>query len=99
MTLDVMPPEPPALVRPATAQEASRAAERVRLRLKGTPILDASASEVPGLVRLVLPEGKVAYTDKEGRYYIMGIVFDLSTGQALDGALDAVRGDARKEGN
>jgi hypothetical protein len=43
---------------------------------------------VPGLVTILLPDGKVAYSDISGRFYIVGVVFDLATGKALDGALD-----------
>lgn len=85
---DKAPTTPPAIVRPATQSQASAALAALRKRQVGTPFQGARSSEVPGLVTILLPEGKVAYSDISGRYYIVGVVFDLATGKALDGALD-----------
>jgi hypothetical protein len=86
--LDQAPIPPPAIVRPATQPQANAALEALRKRQTGTPFQGARPSEVPGLVTILLPDGKVAYSDISGRYYIVGVVFDLATGKALDGALD-----------
>lgn len=85
---DALPAAPPAEVRHVSQFQADKALEGLRSRQHGTPFLGAKPSTVPGLVTVQLPDGKVAYTDISGRFYIVGVVFDLNTGQALDGALD-----------
>lgn len=51
----------------------------------GTKWVKAEISKVPGLVKLTAENGKIAYTDSSGSYLILGIVFDASTGEILDG--------------
>lgn len=85
---DKVPTTPPAIIRPATQSQASAALKALKRRQVGTPFQGARPSEVPGLVTILLPDGKVAYSDISGRYYIVGVVFDLATGKALDGALE-----------
>jgi hypothetical protein len=85
---DKPPAPPPAVVRPATKSQATAALAALKRRQTGTPFQGARPADVPGLVAILLPGGKVAYTDISGRYYIVGVVFDLNTGKALDGALD-----------
>lgn len=81
---------PAAVTVRVTAADAQRALNRLRGANPGTTFLSAEPSQVPGLLKLTLAGGKLAYADKSGRYLIMGIVFDMSVGKALDGALDAV---------
>ena len=85
---DMPPTAPVAEVRTVSQDQANRALVKLRERQHGTPFVSARPSKVPGLVTILLPENKVAYTDLSGRYYIVGVVFDLDTGSALDGALD-----------
>lgn len=51
----------------------------------GTRWVKAETSKVPGLIKLTADNGKIAYTDVTGSYLILGIVFDASTGEILDG--------------
>lgn len=81
----------PAPVSRVTVADAQRALERLRASNPGTTYVSAEPSSVPGLVKLTLTDGKLAYTDKSGRYLIMGVIFDMTAGKALDGALDAVQ--------
>ena len=85
---DMPPVAPVAQVRVVSQQQADLALARLRTRQHGTPFVGAKPAGVPGLVTIFLPDNKVAYTDISGRYYIVGVVFDLDTGRALDGALD-----------
>lgn len=70
-----------AVLTPAQAQSALR---RLSARLKATRFVSAAPSAVPGLVVVRTAEGQVGYTDGEGRYFIVGVVFDTLTGEALD---------------
>lgn len=79
----------PAAVLQVTPAEAHRAFERLQKANPGTKFLSAEPSQVPGLIKLRLANGQLAYADKSGRYLILGVVFDMTAGQALDGALDA----------
>lgn len=81
-------PPPNAIVQLASQPQANSALAALRKLQVGTPFKGARPSEVPGIVTILLPDGKVAYSDISGRYYIVGVVFDLATGKALDGALD-----------
>lgn len=67
---------------------AEQLLDLMRKRLPNTQIFDAWPSKVPGLIALKLENGRVAYTDKSARFLIMGVVFDLETGQGLDGQMD-----------
>jgi hypothetical protein len=82
------PAPPPAIIRPATQAQADAALAELKKRQIGTPFQGARPAEMPGLVTILLPDGKVAYSDISGRYYIVGVVFDLAQGKALDGVLD-----------
>lgn len=86
--LDLPPAPPPAIVRPATQAQADAALAQLRKRQVGTPFVGARPAEMPGLITILLPDGKVAYSDISGRYYIVGVVLDLAQGKALDGVLD-----------
>lgn len=81
----------PAPMSRVTAADAQRALERLRAANPGTVYVSAEPSQVPGLIKLILGDGKLAYTDKSGRYLIVGVIFDMTEGKALDGALDAVQ--------
>lgn len=83
-----LPPLPPAIVRVVTQEDANLALQRLRAKQAGTPFISARPAAVPGLVAVTMEGGRVGYTDIAGRYYIVGVAFDLQTGQALDGALD-----------
>ena len=69
-------------------QDADKALMTLQASLKKTKFISAWPSAVPGLVALRLDSGQVAYTDKSGRYFVVGLVFDSVTGQALDRQLD-----------
>jgi hypothetical protein len=73
-----------------TAVDAQKALERLKAANPGTQFVSAEPSQVPGLVKVTLAGGKLAYADKSGRYLILGVIFDMHVGTALDGALDAV---------
>jgi len=86
---------PAALYAPAPSvrmgqEDVQRALERLRAANPGTQFVSAEASQVPGLIKITLANGKLAYADKSGRYLFVGVVFDMSVGKPLDGALDAV---------
>lgn len=70
--------------------DLQQALTRLRAANPGTTFVNAEPSTVPGLIKLTLGGGKLAYSDKSGRYLLVGVVFDMSIGTALDGALDAV---------
>lgn len=89
----------PAPVSRVTVADAQRALERLRASNPGTTYVSAEPSSVPGLVKLTLAGGKLAYTDKSGRYLIMGVIFDMTVGKALDGALDAVQLNSTGDSN
>ena len=81
-----------------TQAQAAGAVSALRKNLPNTSVSSAAPSEAPGLIKLGLPNGQYAYTDKDGRYLIVGVVIDAKTGKALDGVLDGVAsGDANKE--
>lgn len=61
---------------------------KLRAALPSTSIEAAWPSRVPGLYGVRLSNGQVAYTDVNARFFILGVIFDLGNGQALDGALD-----------
>lgn len=71
-------------------EEAQRALARLRSANPGTTFVSAEASQVPGLIKITLADGKLAYADKSGRYLFVGVIFDMHVGKPLDGALDAV---------
>jgi hypothetical protein len=92
--MDTLPP--PAIVAPHDARDAvnldARAAvvqARLRATLPGTRVERVHASALPGFFAVRLANGRLAYTDAEARYLVLGVAFDLHSGQALDGALDA----------
>lgn len=62
----------------------------IRARIPNTKILEAWPSKVPGLIALKLENGRVAYTDESARFFILGLIFDLDSGQGLDGQMDAI---------
>ena len=68
--------------------EADAALARLRGAMPGTQFDSAKPSVMPGLIVLRLSNGKVAYTDKAGRYFIVGLIFDTQTGAALDKQMD-----------
>ena len=90
------PPEQPAAIAPACASsltqaEADRARERIAGVLPRTRFVEAWPACLPGYVALKLEDGSVAYTDKNGRYLVLGLVFDTSTGKALDRQMDGLK--------
>ena len=74
----------------ATSQQATSALARLSARLKATRFVTAAPSAMPGLVMVRTAEGQVGYTDLEGRYFIVGVVFDTLSGEALDGQLEGI---------
>jgi hypothetical protein len=91
-----VPPRPPATLQaPAkpvlvSDLEVQRAIARLRASNPGTTYVSAEPSRVPGLIKITLADGKLAYADKSGRYLFVGVIFDMDVGQPLDGALDAI---------
>lgn len=85
-----LPPHSAAATRAERLQQVNASSgllARLRALLPNTPIVRVTRTEVPGLWRVELGEGKVAYTDGSGRYLVLGLVIDLHTGRALDDAL------------
>lgn len=82
----------PSAVPTVTQAEADRALQEVRGRIPHTQFVSAQPSRVPGLVVLRMEGGKVAYTDASGKFLILGLIFDIDTGAALDGQMDGVSG-------
>lgn len=80
----------PVTVPVLTQEAADKVLVKVQNALPATPFLAATPSPVAGFVRLTLANGKTMYADASGRYVMMGIIFDLDTGDALDDALSAV---------
>lgn len=92
---DVPPHAPATLQAPArpvlvSQVDVQQALARLRAANPGTTYVSAEASKVPGLIKITLADGKLAYADKSGRYLFVGVIFDMDVGQPLDGALDAL---------
>lgn len=90
------PPEQPAAISPAcvpvlSQTDADLARERIAAAIPSTKFTSAWPACLPGFVALRLEDGSVAYTDKFGRYLVLGLVFDISSGQALDRQLDGLK--------
>lgn len=91
------PPSPPELRAPAcalslTQAEADLALQRIAGGMKGTQFERAWPSCLPGMVALKIKKsGETAYTDKYGRYLVFGLVFDTTTGTALDRQMDGLK--------
>lgn len=89
MAMD-LPPAPPAITAPAPAchylsqAEATTALARLQRALPGTAFSGARASEVCGMVRLELANGKTAYTDPTGRYFLLAFALDTHRGEPAD---------------
>jgi hypothetical protein len=58
-------------------------------RLPNTRVEQLERSALPGFYLVRMADGRIAYTDASARFLVLGVVFDLVKGQALDGALDA----------
>ncbi len=69
--------------------EADEVLLSLQSSLKATRFVKAWPSPIPGLAALRMESGQVAYADKSGRYFFLGLVFDTATGVALDGQMDA----------
>ncbi|WP_080443087.1 disulfide isomerase DsbC N-terminal domain-containing protein [Burkholderia cenocepacia] len=96
MPVALPPATPPAVVAPApvaagvlTQAEADQVLAHVAGTLRKTRFVKAWPSVVPGMVALQMENKQVAYTDKNGRYFFLGVVFDTATGSALDHQMDA----------
>jgi len=72
------------------AHEVQAAFIQLQQRFPRTEFKEAWAACAPGLIAVRLSNGELAYTDKSGRYLILGLVFDSATGQALDRQLDPI---------
>lgn len=55
--------------------------------LPRTEFVSVKPSEMPGMRLVQMSNGKSAYVTPDGRYLLMGVVFDLQQQRALDGAL------------
>lgn len=83
------PPAIYAQADPPTCQYLSReqvnlAFNRLRNSLPSTSFVEASASEICGMVRVTMASGKVAYTDVTGRYLLLAFAFDTHKGSPAD---------------
>lgn len=78
-------------------KDADLALNRLKDRLQATKFKSAKPADVPCLISVQLENGKTAYTDKKGEYFIIGIAFDLKTGQALDNGLGTEQVPVPKE--
>lgn len=67
-----------------TTYEAQQAFERLKGSLPGTAFSHARPSEVCGLVRVQLANGKVAYTDATGRFLLLAFALDTHRGGPAD---------------
>lgn len=90
------PPSTPAIHAPAcaptlTAAEAAHVLSNISKAIPGTKFVAAWPACVPGLVALKLVDGSVAYTDKNARYLVLGLVLDTLTGKALDRQMDGLK--------
>ena len=97
--MDALPAESPvpALVKRVRAGEPGsheaqleQVVARLRAALPATRFEAVERSALPGFFLVRLADNRVAYTDRNARFLVLGIVFDLSTGKALDQQLDAV---------
>lgn len=81
--MDVSPPDAEVCQAPIRVSEsvAAEVLATLRGKLPRTAILSAKAAPICGLIELQLENGNVAYTDKSGRYLIMGLMVDTITGQ------------------
>jgi hypothetical protein len=68
--------------------KAKLALQNVQRAFPGTHFLSAESSCFPGLAKLQLADGKTVYSDVEGRFLILGLIFDSKTGRALDNLLE-----------
>ena len=78
----------PAPTQRVSPEEAERAMRVLQGAMPTTRFVSAWPSAMPGLVALRLANGQVAYTDKTGRYFVVGLIFDSNTGAALDKQMD-----------
>lgn len=95
--MDGLPPnEPAAVIAVACAStlsqaEADLALTRISGSLPRTAFLGAWPACLPGFAAVRLEDGSTAYTDKNGRYLVLGLVLDTSSGKALDRQLDGLK--------
>lgn len=68
----------------ATKEQVQAAFQRIKLRLASTRFKSARPSQICGLVQLEMEGGKLAYTDLNGRYFILGLALDTQTGSPAD---------------
>lgn len=89
-----LPPNPPAIYAPAptpecrylNAAEADVAFKRLRASLPSTSFERATPSEICGLVRVQMSNGKAGYTDATGRYFLLAFAMDTHKGGPADNA-------------
>lgn len=83
-----MPPAPPAWVCPASAvvsaADAAKVLRDMRGKLPGTVFVEASPAPLCGMVTLTTDSGNTLFTDKSGRYFVVGLMLDTATGRTLD---------------
>lgn len=79
------PSTPPAQVAafPRMADKSAQVLARIQARLPGTRFVKAWATPVAGLYAVQMDSGRVAYTNSTGTYFILGLLFDTTTGKAL----------------
>jgi hypothetical protein len=74
-----------AVMRGAVSEvDAQLALTRLKAALPKTQFESAWPAALPGFVAVRLSDGSVGYTDKLGRYLVLGLIFDTVTGTALD---------------
>lgn len=64
---------------PVTQEQATAVMARLQGLLPGSQITKAAPSKLEGLVELSLLNGAKMYTDCQGQYVIMGLMFDLNS--------------------
>lgn len=88
---------PSAVVSYQTTLTPAQVLKKMQEALPNTKIVGISKSEaLPYMYVLQLENGSIAYTDLNGKYYFLGIIFDTYTGKALDNQLTGTyNGDSK----
>lgn len=66
-------------------QQADSLLLSMQEKLPGTAFVSASPSALCGLVVLHTDKGNDIFTDKYGRYFVVGLMIDSATGATLNG--------------
>lgn len=83
-----LPPQPAIECPAAVHVDAAGADAVLRMmqdRLPGTKFVSAAPAPLCGLIALSTESGNTVFTDKAGRYFVIGLMLDTATGRTLDG--------------